>query len=96
MTSKSELLYKRALLSFKSFILDNNYIPPHNIIFKRAYIDMEIALSNEVKYTFNNCSIKYCYFHFGKAINSHINNDAYSNLFSNNYRAKELIYSLKA
>ena len=36
MTSKSELLYKRALLSFKSFILDNNKIFPNNIILKKS------------------------------------------------------------
>ena len=96
MTNKSELLYKRALLSFKSFIIDNNIIPPNTIIFKRAHIDMEIALANAIKSTFDNCEIKFCYFHYAKSFNRRINNEAYSNLFANNYRAKELIYSLKA
>ena len=96
MTNESELLYKEVLLSFKSFIIDNNNIPPNSMIFKRAHIDMEIALANAIKSTFDNCDIKFCYFHFGKSFNRYINNEAYSNLFANNYRAKELIYSLKA
>ena len=96
MTNESELLYKEVLLSFKSFIIDNNNISPNSMIFKRAHIDMEIALANAIKSTFDNCVIKFCYFHFGKSFNRYINNEAYSNLFANNYRAKELIYSLKA
>lgn len=96
MTSKSELLYKRALSSFKNFILENNNISDNDIIFKNIHIDMELALSNAVKSTFNFCSIKYCYFHFGQAINRHINNNAYFNLFNDNLKAKELIFSLKA
>ena len=34
MTNESELLYKEVLLSFKSFIIDNNNIPPNSIILK--------------------------------------------------------------
>ena len=52
MASKSELLYKRALSSFKNFILENNNISDNDIIFKNAHIDMELALSNAVKFTF--------------------------------------------
>ena len=77
MNSKSELLYKRALLSFKSSIIGNNSIPPNNIIFKRAHIDMEIALANAIKSTFDNCEIKFCYFHYAKSFNRRINNVAY-------------------
>ena len=40
MTNKAELLYKRALLSFKSFIIDNNYTLPNSIIFKRVHIEL--------------------------------------------------------
>lgn len=96
MTSDSELLYKRVISSFKNFILENNNISDNDIIFKNAHIDMELALSNVVKNTFNHCSIKYCYFHFGQAFNRHINNNVYFNLFNDNLKAKDLIFSLKA
>ena len=96
MKSKSELLYKRALSSFKNFILENNSILDNDIIFKNAHIDMELDLSNSIKSTFNHCSIKYCYFHIGQAINRYINNNVYFNLFNDNLKSKELIFTLKA
>ena len=96
MTLKSELLYKRVLESFKNFIIENNNLNPDVILFNKAHIDMELALSNAILDKFKNCKIKYCYYHLGQAFNRHINNNAYANLFNNNYTAKELIYSLKA
>ena len=57
MTSKSELLYKRVLESFKNFIIETNNLNPNVILFNKAHIDMELALSNAILAKFNNCKI---------------------------------------
>jgi hypothetical protein len=69
MSSKSELLYKRVLESFKNFIIETNYLNPNAILFNKSHIDMELALSNAILEKFNNYKIKYCYFRLGQAFN---------------------------
>ena len=49
---------------------------------------MELGLFNSLKEVFPNTQIKFCYFHFSKAINKYINNNAYENLFNENKNAK--------
>lgn len=48
MESKSKLLYKRALESFKNFIIETNNLNPNVIIFNKAHIEMELTLSNTI------------------------------------------------
>ena len=88
MTSKSQLLYKRVLSAFSEFIKENNIINNNIPLFKIAHIDMELGLFNSLKEVFPNTQIKFCYFHFSKAINKYINNNAYENLFNENKNAK--------
>ena len=57
MISKSELLYKRVLEIFKNFIIETNNLNPNVILFNKAHIDMELALSNAILAKFNNCKI---------------------------------------
>ena len=96
MTSKTQILHKRVLSFFKSYFMNNNNLNSDDNLFNTAHIDMELALSNAIIDIFKNCKIKYCYFHFGQCFNKRLNNKVYINLFNNNYREREIIYSLKA
>ena len=49
---------------------------------------MVLGLFNSLKEVFPSTQIKFCYFHFSKAINKYINNNAHENLFNGNKNAK--------
>ena len=94
MTLKTQILNKRALNCFKNFIMNKHNLNSDDNLFNTAYIDMEFALSNTIIDTFKKCRVKYFYFYLGQYFNKRLNNEVYSNLFNNNYRARELMSSL--
>ena len=63
MTSKTKLLYKRALNVFLNFYKKNNKLRDNEIFFKFSHSDMEEALIKAIEETFIGTEIKLCYFH---------------------------------
>ena len=96
MTSKTKLLYKRALNTFLAFYKKTNKIRDNEIVFKFSHSDMEEALIKAIEETFIATQIKLCYFHLSQVIMHRINNNIYKELFKRIVSSKSLILSCKA
>ena len=96
MTSKTKLLYKRALNVFLNFYKKNNKLRDNEIFFKFSHSDMEEALIKAIEETFIGTEIKLCYFHLSQVIMHRINNNVYKELFERIASSKSLILSCKA
>ena len=96
MTSKTNLLYKRAINSLLSFFKEKNNIFGNDLTFKYFPCDMEEALIKAIKEIITDTKIKLCYFHFSQSIMRRIHNSIYEDLFQRIAVSKTLILSCKA
>ena len=78
MTSKTKLLYKRAI---NIFFKVRNHILGNEITFKYCHYDMEETLLKAINEIITNTKIKLCYYHFSQSIMKRIHNTIYEDLF---------------
>ena len=96
MTSKTKLLYKRALNCFISFFKETNHIVGNELNIKFFHCDMEEALIKAIKEIITDTQNKLCYFHFSQSYMRRMHNSIYNNLFKIFVDSKALILSCKA
>ena len=93
MTSKSKLLYKRAINSFFLFLKKKAIIIGNKLTFKYFLCDMEEALLKAIKEIIINTKIKLCYFHISQSIMRRIYDNIYEDLYQRIEVSKTLILS---
>ena len=62
MTSKTKLIYKRAINSFLSLFKEKNHIIGNDLTFKYSHCDMEDALIKAINEIITDTKIKLCYY----------------------------------